>query len=75
MRFYWLRDCVKQKQFRIYWDPGSENLADYHTKHHATSHHRNMRGKFLVVNNAAYFMLSLTKFMQGCDDSGLKPKQ
>lgn len=39
MRFYWLRDCVQQRQFIIYWRPGTENLADYFTKHHLAAHH------------------------------------
>ena len=44
MRFNWLRDrSIIQKMLRIYWAKGSANLADYFTKHHAPSHHRNMR--------------------------------
>jgi hypothetical protein len=33
MRFYWIRDRVKQGQFHIYWAPGKHNIADYFTKH------------------------------------------
>jgi hypothetical protein len=43
MRFYWLRDRVKQKQFDVYWEPGVNNLADYTTKHHSGNHHRRLR--------------------------------
>ena len=43
MRFYWLRDRVEQGQFRIYWERGETNLADYFTKHHPGSHHRRVR--------------------------------
>ena len=39
MRFHWLRDQSK---------PGSSNLADYWTKHHPASHHRNLRSEFLT---------------------------
>ena len=39
MRFYWVIDRIKQGQFRVYWQPGSTNLADYPTKHHSTEHH------------------------------------
>jgi hypothetical protein len=39
MRFYWIRDRVKQGQFRVHWKPGSTNKADYHTNHHPPSHH------------------------------------
>ena len=31
MRFYWVRDRVKQGQFYIYWRRGTDHLADYHT--------------------------------------------
>jgi len=47
MRFYWVRDRVRQGQFRIHWKKGSENLADYFMKHHAPVHHRVMRPIYL----------------------------
>ena len=47
MRFYWIKDRVQQKQFIIYWAPGAENLADYFTKHHPASHHRQIRSTYL----------------------------
>jgi hypothetical protein len=43
MRFYWIRDRVKQGQFRIHWRPGAENFGDYQTKHHSPAHHRKSR--------------------------------
>ncbi len=48
MRFHWLRDRECQRQFRIYWRPGKINYADYWTKHHPESHHRNIRKEFLT---------------------------
>jgi hypothetical protein len=48
MRFHWLRDRECQRQFRIYWRPGKMNYADYWTKHHPESHHRNIRKEFLT---------------------------
>jgi hypothetical protein len=39
MRFYWIKDRVKQGQFKIYWGQGFQNLADYFTKHHSPAHH------------------------------------
>jgi hypothetical protein len=44
MRYHWLTDRVRQKQFDVYWRPGRENLGDYHTKHHSAQHHTDMRG-------------------------------
>ena len=43
MRFYWLRDRVKQHQFHVHWKRGTHNIADYYTKHHSPSHHKIMR--------------------------------
>ena len=48
MRFHWLRDRECQEQFRIYWRPGKLNYADYWTKHHAATHHQNVRKEFLT---------------------------
>jgi hypothetical protein len=39
MRFHWLRCHDAQGQFCYYWRPGTQNLADYFTKHHPASHH------------------------------------
>ena len=43
MRFYWLRDRVKQGQFYLFWESGKTNLGDYHTKHHPATVHKLMR--------------------------------
>ncbi len=48
MRFHWLRDREAQGRFWIYWRPGKTNLADYFTKHHAPTHHVNLRAEFLT---------------------------
>ena len=40
MRFYWMKDRVKQKDFFIYRKPGSQNMGGYFTKHHPPHHHR-----------------------------------
>ncbi len=48
MRFHWLHDQEAQGQFKIYWQPGWKNLADYFTKHHPPSYNVNVRGEFLT---------------------------
>ena len=53
MRFYWIRDRVRQGQFNIYWRKGSHNKADYMTKHHPASHHREIRSAYLHMPEAA----------------------
>lgn len=57
MRFYWIRDRVRQGQFRIYWKAGSGNLADYFSKHHPIAHHQSMRSKYLHISPNYYAAL------------------
>jgi hypothetical protein len=51
MRFHWLRCCNAQGQFRYYWRPGTQILADYFTKHHPTSHHKSVCSTILTPAN------------------------
>ena len=46
--FHWLCCRSAQQQFRIYWKPGGQNLADYYTKHHSPAHHRQVQADFLT---------------------------
>ena len=47
MRYYWIRDRVRQGQFTVDWKKGCENLADYYTKHHPKRHHAAIRSTYL----------------------------
>ena len=49
MRFYWIRDRVRQGQFKIYWSKGQTNRADYFSKHHPASHHQAIRSTYLYA--------------------------
>jgi hypothetical protein len=40
MQLHWLRCHKAQDQYHFYWRPGTQNLADYWTKHHPASHHK-----------------------------------
>jgi hypothetical protein len=51
MRFWWVRDRVRQGQFKIQWAPGKDNKADYFTKHFPPSHHTEIRGTYLHLAN------------------------
>jgi Reverse transcriptase (RNA-dependent DNA polymerase) len=56
MRFYWIRDRVRNGQFIIYWQKGSLNQADYFSKHHPTKHHQAIRSAYLhEPNSKNYF--------------------
>jgi hypothetical protein len=52
MKYHWLQDRVRQKQFDVYWRPGKDNLADYHTKHHPVQHHQDVRPILLHQANS-----------------------
>ncbi len=40
MQFHWLHCRKAQDQYQFYWRPGTQNSADYCTKHHPASHHK-----------------------------------
>jgi hypothetical protein len=64
MRFYWIRDRVAQNQFQILWKKGADNLADYFTKHHPPSHHRQMRQMYLQQETANTATSEIVTFEQ-----------
>ena len=47
MRFFWVWDKIAQEKYLLKWHPGQENLADYHSKHHISSHHRAVQPWYL----------------------------
>ena len=51
MRFFWLRWKESQNMFRVYWRPGTTNLADYFMNHHSAAHHKKFRPEFLTESN------------------------
>jgi hypothetical protein len=63
MRYHWLTDRVRQKQFDVYWRPGCENLADYHTKHHSAQHHKYMRHLILHEANSLQVLRGCVKLL------------
>ena len=54
VRHHWLREKETQKLIRVHWDKGSNNLADYYTKHHPTKYHLEMRTKINSSCRAAH---------------------
>jgi hypothetical protein len=54
MRFYWIQDRVSQGQFIVHWQKGSDNLANYFTKHHPPAHHILMRSTCIHTSNLAH---------------------
>jgi hypothetical protein len=63
MRYHWLTNRVRQKQFDVYWRPGHENLGDYHTKHHSAQHHKDMRHLILHEANSLQVLRGCVKLL------------
>ena len=63
MRHYWLMDRVQQQKFRIYWNRGIKNLADYFSKHHSGSHHKQVRPIFLHSKELADSLQGFIKLL------------
>jgi hypothetical protein len=55
MRIHWLRFCNAQSQSCYYWRLSTQNLADYFTKHHPTSHHKSVSPTILTPANDPKF--------------------
>jgi hypothetical protein len=43
MQFWWLCCHASQDLLQYYWDAGTKNWADYHTKHHPDTYHKTHR--------------------------------
>jgi hypothetical protein len=63
MRYHWLTDRVRQKQFDVYWRPGRENIGNYRTKHHAAQHQKDMRGLILHQSNSLQILRGCVKLL------------
>ena len=48
MQFHWLRDREFQKHFKLFWESGLTNKADYFTKHWPILHHRQIRPTYYI---------------------------
>jgi hypothetical protein len=70
MRFYWVRDQVRQGQFNIHWKPGKVNLANCYTKHHSATHHQKVHPLYLHMDSSATTannpIASALHVLQGC---------
>ena len=64
MRYYWIRDRVRQGQYHVYWREGKLNRADYYTKHHSPAHHQMVRPAYLHVPN-----ISTRNYFQALQDT------
>jgi hypothetical protein len=47
MRYRWMKDHIKQKQYDLQWPPGKDNRANYFTKHFPPWHHKKKRYQYI----------------------------
>lgn len=47
MQYFWVIDQVIEKNFKVYWAPSLQNLADYFTKHHTPRNHQKVRPYYI----------------------------
>ena len=68
MRYFWVADQVAQRQFDVQYHPGKENLADYGSKHHPTSHHIKVRPYYQHTKNSPRFLYRVPppRTLRGC---------
>ena len=48
MRYNWLRDDIVKKIISVKWKRGKENMADYFTKNHPPSYHKEKRRDYIL---------------------------
>jgi hypothetical protein len=66
MRFYWIKDRVKQGQF-------NQNLADYFTKHHSPAHHKRIRDVYIHADERPINRKGIRdSALQGCANTSGK---
>jgi hypothetical protein len=65
MRFYWMRDRIKQGMFDLSWCKGELNRADYFTKHHPPWHHKKMRYQYLQRIHKAFLAIRTSSLCEG----------
>ena len=49
MRFHWTQDKVNLETYKVTWQQGKDNAADYLTKSHPLTHHKAIRARYLDV--------------------------
>jgi hypothetical protein len=60
MRYHWIRDRIKQGHFKVIWQKGSTNIADFFTKALPVHRHQELKS-ILVQSKPQPFNASLNK--------------
>jgi hypothetical protein len=74
MRFYWLKDRVKRKQFQVIWCQGHRNIADHLTKDLPTRNLKAVRNFLVTRTTTSRSVASLPSFNKlgdQCEERGV----
>ncbi len=52
MQYFWLLDSKTQKYFKLYYQPGQENLGIYPSKHHTANIHQHVRPYYVHTDKS-----------------------
>jgi hypothetical protein len=68
MRYFWLLDSKTQQYFKVYYQPGLENLGNYPSKHHTANIHQHATPYYVHINNSPTLLPRAIKpsTCQGC---------
>ena len=67
--YFWVTDQVRRKHIDVRHHPGKENLADYPSKNHDASHHRDVRPWMLHIESVLPITLpraQMPSTLRGC---------
>ena len=51
IRWQWLQNKTESNQFKIYWDKGKNNKADYQTTYFGPAYHQYVRSEYILKGN------------------------
>ena len=52
MRYYWVRDIIRQNHFHIIWEESKNNLAEYVIKYHPIWNHKTIRPRYVKTKKS-----------------------
>ena len=58
MRFFWIADQADQRNFKVLWAPGQENLGDYSKKNITRRHITEMYARFICIRHRVHDIYS-----------------
>ena len=64
VRWNWLRQKERLKEFKILWEKGKNNIADLFTKIHSPQHHRKIILPFIITGTYIRMLISYQVYIR-----------